>query len=521
MSGQPRERGLLDVAVIGAGLGGISVAVNLRQRYPHATFAVFEQNHLVGGTWAKNTYPGLRCDIPSQLYSYSFALNPNWSSTYALQPEILAYINDVVDRHRLKESIFLQQECLSARWRDDDSTWGVRLLDHVTGEEYTVHCHVLITSVGFLHIPKGTEDIANYQAFQGKTFHSSAWDHEAEFEGKNVVVIGNGCSANQFIPWLLEHGNIKSLTQVIRSAHWIAPKVDKLVGEKKKRVLNLFPFVARAHRWWLAAKLDLAFSAFRKTKVGGILRKLLETKIRSYMKRAAPPKYHSLLIPTYPFGAKRPVLDHGYLNALHDPRVTLIRSEKLQAVDSHMLATESGQQIPADILILANGFQTQDLLTPMKIQGRNGAVLPDLWHEDGKWPAAYMGTMVASFPNFFILTGPNTIPSGHSALIGIECTVDYILRLLRPLLLPRSNRGCTADRHVGSIEVRSEAQERFNRRIQRKLDKLVCSSNGAVRNWYVDERTGRNTLIWPGTQLEFWVTRCVLPVRWSDFAIDI
>lgn len=157
------------------------------------------------------------------------------------------------------------------------------------------------------------------------------------------------------------------------------------------RVLANFPWVAKAHRWLLAVKFDLAFPAFRKTRLGQFLRTRLEASLRSYMERTAPVEYHSLLVPTFPFGAKRPVLDHGYLDALNDSRVTVIRPEKVQITGPRLLTTERGQQVPADILILANGFKTQRLLTPLVIQGRNGAVLPDIWHKDGNWQSAYMG----------------------------------------------------------------------------------------------------------------------------------
>jgi cation diffusion facilitator CzcD-associated flavoprotein CzcO len=169
-----------------------------------------------------------------QLYSYSFAPNPNWSSTYASQPEILAYIEGVATGHHLSERIRLQQECLSATWKEDDHIWEVHFKDAASGTLYTVYCRILITSVGFLDVPRGPEDIVGFTKFQGRVFHSASWDHSVDFEGRNVVVIGNGCSANQFIPWLVKQTGLSKLTQVIRSPHWIAPKTDRIIGSKEK-----------------------------------------------------------------------------------------------------------------------------------------------------------------------------------------------------------------------------------------------------------------------------------------------
>ncbi|KAL2836849.1 hypothetical protein BJX68DRAFT_274327 [Aspergillus pseudodeflectus] len=505
------DSSFLEVVIVGAGLGGICAAVNLQKQYPHATFGVFEKHHRIGGTWAKNIYPGLRCDIPSVLYSYSFAPNPNWSSTYASQPEILAYIDGVATGHHLPERIRLQQECLSATWKEDDHTWEVHFKDAASGTLYTVYCRSLITSVGFLDVPRGPDGIVGFTKFQGRVFHSASWDHSVDFEGRNVVVIGNGCSANQFIPWLVKQTGLSKLTQVIRSPHWIAPKTDRIIGSKEKWLLSHIPWFLKTRRWLLATKFDLAFAAFRKTTLGRFLRTHLEVNLKRYMQRAAPAKYHSLLIPAFTFGAKRPVLDHGYLGVLHDSRVGLRLSENLRVSGPYSLAADGGQEIPAEILILANGFKSQSLITPIKILGRDGVTISDVWHKDGSYPSAYMGVTAPSFPNFFMITGPNTLPSGHSTLLGIECSVEYIMRVLQPLFSHNKRDRCRW------IDVRPAAHEMYNVNLQHKLDGLIYSAD--VQNWYVDARTGRNTLVWPGTQTEFWLTRCVWPVRWEDYAV--
>ncbi|KAL2193553.1 hypothetical protein P885DRAFT_45032 [Corynascus similis CBS 632.67] len=489
----------LDIIIVGAGLAGISALTRVRQELPNASVAVFEKRNHVGGTWAKNTYPGLSCDIPSQLYSYSFALNPEWSDVYASQPEILAYIESVVSRFDHTSYIHLSQECTAAEWLDDEFLWRVHFTERESGRSSVKHARLLITAVGFCDVPNGAEGIRDIQNFGGRMFHSANWDHSFDFRDKNVVVVGNGCSANQFVPYLVKNASIRAMVHVMRSPHWIAPKDNGPVPAWQK--------------WcWLAAKLDLAFTAFTTSTVGQILRKALQKHLEDYIRRTAPSEYHDILIPDFDFGVKRPVLDHGYLSTLHDPRVKLLRSPSLEVIGPREIQAQDGETFQADVIILANGFKTQELLTPMTIVGQNGTELPKLWHQRGNFASAYMGVCVPDFPNLFLLTGPNTLPSGHSTLVGIECSVEYILRVISRLA-----KESTATKRV-KAQVIPSAHKSFNGWVQAKMQGLVYTPN--VRNWYVDSRSGRNTLIWPGTQLAFWWSRCVRKIRWSDFEIE-
>jgi cation diffusion facilitator CzcD-associated flavoprotein CzcO len=193
--------------------------------------------------------------IGIQLYSYSFAPNPNWLSRYASQPEILSYIEHVAAKHGVAEYIRPNQECLGATWRDRKSIWDVQFRNTETSTIYAIQCRILIASVGSLDIPRGPDDIAGIQDFREEVFHSSSWDHGVDFSGKNVVVVGNGCSANQFIPWLVENAKVASLTQVVRSAHWIAPKVDREIGQREKwyvRVINNINPKSDTHQYYPA-----------------------------------------------------------------------------------------------------------------------------------------------------------------------------------------------------------------------------------------------------------------------------
>ncbi|POR31065.1 Uncharacterized protein TPAR_08733 [Tolypocladium paradoxum] len=275
-------------------------------------------------------------------------------------------------------------------------------------------------------------------------------------------------------------------------------RIPILYGSLRSR----FPISNRVWRYGLAAKLDLAFVAFKTNAVGNLLRRLIQGSLEQYMRRTAPPEYHDILVPDFEFGAKRPILDHGYLE--NPTFLTVVGPDEVR--------TDSGETVRADVIVLANGFKTQGLLTPMIIKGRNGAVLPEVWQKPGSFASAYMGVCVADFPNLFLLTGPNTLPSGHSTLVGIECSVEYILRLIDPLI----DEDTKTPRRA-SIQVKEAAQRVFNNRIQADMQGLVYTAD--VGNWYFDKRSGRNTLIWPGTQWAFWWSRCIRKPNWCDFDI--
>ncbi|KAM0252769.1 hypothetical protein ACHAQJ_007607 [Trichoderma viride] len=225
-----------------------------------------------------------------------------------------------------------------------------------------------------------------------------------------------------------------------------------------------------------------------------------------------PSEYHEILIPDFDFGAKRPVLDHGYLAVLNNPRMELLQSDSMTVIGPRQIQVDDGRSCKADVVVLANGFKTQEWLVPMRIIGHDGAELPKIWQQEDSYAQAYMGVCVAGFPNLFLLTGPNTLPSGHSTLIGIECSVEYILRLIS-----QAPGGFVPSNRV-RIEVKSSSQIAFNEWIQSQMQRLVYTAD--VPNWYIDARSGRNTLIWPGSQLAFWWSRCRRRLAWEDFDVQ-
>ncbi|KIK68790.1 hypothetical protein GYMLUDRAFT_153644 [Collybiopsis luxurians FD-317 M1] len=483
------------ILIIGAGLAGLGMAVQLKRLLKEDDFELFEKFDDVGGTWAQNTYPNLSCDIPSEFYSYSFFQNADWTSKFASQPEILAYIHRCVQHYDLEDRIRLQQECTSLRWSEKDCLWTASFIDLVLGRKYERKARYVITALGVLNVPKGLDDLPVLRAFKGTIFHTAEW-REVDFQNKNVMVIGNGCSANQIIPWILNERSPKSLVQIVRSEQWVAPKGDFEHGT--------------AFRWLV--NLSSNFRVFRTDRSGTKAREAVSNALRSYMKSVSAPRYHPILIPQYDFGAKRGILDHGYLEVTNRENFTLVKCDGLRAVedDGRTVVDSLGNRYAVDIVIMANGFKTQDLLTPMTIYGNNGQELRQLWRTAGG-AQAYMGVSAYGFPNLFMLTGPNTLPSGNSTLHGIECSIVYITRLLKHL------RRYERTKRV-SIMPKENAEREFNEKIQEQLQSLVYTN--AVSAWYINPDTGKNTLIWPGSQTSFWWSRCIKWIRWKDWTIE-
>ncbi|KAL9126730.1 MAG: hypothetical protein Q9217_004257 [Psora testacea] len=408
----------------------------------------------------------------------------------------------------LEPYIELNQECLTATWTEERSTWAVQFCDLNTGKEYTRESKVLITAAGVLNVPKGRDDVPTLKSFKGDVMHTSNW-RDTDWHGKKVLVLGNGCSANQVVPWLLEKGRVKKLVQIVRSEQWVAPKVNSRHSEVFKWVLRNVPLAARVYRLWKAFQMDRGLPAYKKTTPGAAQRKKLEDAIKNYMANTAAKKYHDILIPKYPFGAKRPVLDHGYLQATNLDNFELIKGDGISAIgnDGHSIIDTQGGHHDVDTVILANGFKTQELLTPMQILGRDGRDLREQWNRLGG-ARAYMGVAVSGFPNLFILTGPNTLPSGNSTLHGIECSVTYILRVLKPLFTGKSPRSST-------IMVKAAAEDAYNEKLQRWMQEFVYSTD--VDTYFINKQSGRNTLVWPGSQFSFYWSRCVQGVKWADY----
>ena len=466
------------ILIIGAGFGGLGMAIRLRQAgYRQVT--VLEKESDLGGCWRDNTYPGAACDVPSHLYSYSFEPKRDWSRKYAPQAEILDYLRGCARKHGVLEQIRFGCEVAEARYDDGRALWQARL---ASGE--TLEAEVLVSACGQLNRP-ATPRIAGRERFAGAQFHSARWDHSVELAGKRVAVIGTGASAIQFVPRVAAQAASLSLFQ--RSAPYVIAKPDRRYGALDHLLARL-PAATAVQRGLQYCTHELRALGF----LHPALMVLPKAGWSRYFRREVrEPELQAQLRPDHPLGCKRVLLANDYYAALRQPQVRVV-GEPIREITANGIVTADGVEHASDVLIYGTGFQAQDFLAPMRIAGTCGRELNAAWREGAE---AYLGVTVAGFPNLFLLYGPNT-NLGHSSIVFmLESQIHYVLQALK--LLRR--RGARA------LEVRADVQHRFNAGLQQKL--AHSAWGGSCTSWYKTE-SGRNTNNWPGFTFEYrWATR--------------
>ncbi len=465
MSGKTHHR----VIVIGAGFAGLGMAIRLRQQ-GMTDFVVLERAADVGGTWRDNSYPGCACDVPSQLYSYSFELNPSWSRNFSGQQEIWDYLRHCTDSYGLRPHIRFHHEVLEAAWDHTGRRWRVR----TSHGELT--SDVLITATGALSDPS-IPDIPGLDSFQGKVFHSARWDLDYDLRDRRVAVVGTGASAIQFIPRIAPE--VAALTIFQRTPPWIIPRNDRDSRGFEQRLYRTVPGLQRLVRAGIYCGREFSVLGLA---VNPRLLKLLEWAARAHLRRqVADPGLRARLTPDYTIGCKRILLSDDYLPALARPNVDLVTSGIAQVGADWVQATD-GTRTQVDTVIFGTGFHVTDMPVASRIHGREGRTLADVWSDGAQ---AHLGTTVAGFPNLFMLVGPNT-GLGHTSLIYmIESQVVYTIEALRYL----QRTGAAA------VEVRPQAQAAYNEVVQRRMDGTVWTAGGCA-SWYLDAQ-GNNTTLWP------------------------
>ncbi|KAF1942152.1 FAD/NAD(P)-binding domain-containing protein [Clathrospora elynae] len=497
-----------EVLVIGAGMSGLGLAVQIIRKYGIRNFELVEKSEDVGGTWLANTYPGCGCDVASHFYSYSFALNPEWSRKYSMRPEIQAYFRSVAEQYRVVEHVRFHSVVEKATWEGINNVWEVTVLNLQTKERTVRRAKILISGVGSLSVPR-TCDLPGVETYQGKMFHSAQWDHSLDWKDKEVVVLGNGCSATQFVPIMANEPNpVRKIVQFGRQAQYLAERQNPYYSEAFKSVMRYVPLAMRVYRARFYYEMERDWSGFDIDSGRGI-RQDLARENEAYVKSMAPPKYWDALIPKTEIGCKRKVLDTDYLKTLWRENVELVANDPVERVTETGVVTNSGREVNADAIVLAIGFATQQMLCPMEIVGRDGVSLNEYWDNTSKGVAqAYFGTVVPHFPNFFMMMGPNTVTGHLSVIYTVECQINFTLRLIDPILksLPSYRAQSFIPQMLApspaTVEVKPEAAIADSQWTQQEAKRLVWAS-GCV-NWAVDPKTGLNNMMYPDWQFLYW-----------------
>ena len=464
------------VLVVGAGFGGLAMAIKLDEAGEH-DFRVVERGSDVGGTWRDNTYPGAACDVPSQLYSYSFDLNPSWSRSFSPQPEIQSYIRGVAERSGTLDRFVFDTTMDDARWDEDAHVW------RVTTSRGTLTADVVVSAAGALSDPKNP-DIEGFDSFQGEVFHSARWNHDYDLAGKRVAIIGTGASSIQIVPEIAPV--VGHLDVYQRTAPWVIPRNDRDYTRLEKLAFKHLPGIQSIYRTAIYWGREMYVPAFtRQPKLALPAQKMGLANIR---KGITDPALREKVTPDYQIGCKRILISDTWYPALDRDNVDLV-TDGIARVTPTGIVTKDGVEREVDAIIVATGFHTTELPIADQLTGRGGVQLSKHFAEHGM--QAYKGTTVNGFPNLFFVVGPNT-GLGHSSMVFmIESQVAYIVDAISHL----KTHGIVA------AEPTAEAQARFVDDLQKRMRRTVWSVGGCA-SWYLDDH-GRNVTLWPRATFTF------------------
>lgn len=470
----------VEIAIIGAGFSGLGAAIKLSQMGVD-DYVILDRGADFGGTWRDNTYPGAACDVPSQLYSYSFAKNPAWSRSYSHQPEIHRYINTVADEHNVRDKARFGTEVRHAEWDEDALRWIIDT--ERDGVREQVRAAVMVGAVGPLCEPN-LPDIAGIESFAGKVVHSARWDGDYDFAGKRVAVIGTGASAIQLVPELAKVAGHLDVYQ--RTAPWIVPRTERAYTGVEHWAHKNVPGFQTAIRGAIYAMNEL--TAFGLTYAPKAL-KPVELVCRANIARSIrDPELRRKATPTFQVGCKRILRSNDWYPAIARPNVDLI-TDGIDHITPTGVVTKDGTARDIDVLVVATGFHVTDSPVFDTIVGASGQSLAQVWDKIGM--QGYKGSFVSDFPNMMLMVGPST-GLGHTSMVYmIESQLNYLVDYVKTV------------RAQGIIrtDVKADAQRDYNRGIQHALRNSVWV-NGGCASWYADAN-GNITTLWPGFTFNF------------------
>ncbi|KAK8235599.1 cyclohexanone monooxygenase [Phyllosticta capitalensis] len=496
------------VVIIGAGMSGICMAIDLIKRSNCRNFVILEKGSGCGGTWRDNKYPGCCCDIWSHLYSFSFEQNPNWTRRYPGQEEIQAYLESIASKWDLYRHMRLNTAVEEACWDNVEKKWKTTV--QVSGEKdrefagsYTITSDFLVSAVGQLNVPQYPA-IPGMDDFNGKTMHSARWDWSYDLQGKRIAVIGNGASAVQLVPEIAKVAS--SLTVYQRQANWLLPRNDIMIPPFTRALFRWCP----PYRWRKRAVImdwrEESHEGFFNPKSLGSA--FVKEQFQIMLKRdlSKRPDLWNKLTPNYSPGCKRTIFSDDWFKVLARPNVQL-ETRHISRMTSKGIEVEDGDSQEFDLVIYATGFRSVQFMYPIKIVGSDGRSLSEIWQHG---PQAYFGITVESLPNFGMCYGPNTNLGHNSIVLMIEQQCRYIAGMVKTVLDAR-RQGKTL-----ALKPKPEVVKAFNDELQRRLGKSAFADPNCS-SWY-KTKDGRITNNWSGTVVEY--QKNVEQIRWSDYVVE-
>lgn len=465
------------IGIIGAGFAGLVAALRLKKQHKDS-FVIFERASETGGTWRDNVYPGCACDVASPLYSFADEPNPNWTNLYATQPDILAYMRDVVERHGLRSHIRFNTDIVTATFVAETGYW--QLTD---GQGNTTTVRVLLPALGPLNRPN-IPNFPGQDSFKGTIFHSAQWDTTVELTGKRVAVIGTGASAVQIVPAIVPV--VSQLTVFQRTPAWVTHRLDRSLSEATRQRFRRFPGLMKLQResiFWLNELVGMGFTGNRF--INAVMKRISLKKLTDEVN---DPVTRAKLTPAYTIGCKRILKSDDFYPAFNRPNVRLV-TYPIAAFTETGIKAADGQEYPLDVIILSTGFKVADLNFHTQFIGLNGQNLMDAWRKTGG--EAYKGVTTTNFPNLAFLLGPNTGLGHNSVVHMMESQMNYIMQYINEV--ERVGDG-------GYLDLKESVQKAYNQRLQEQFAGTVWTSG--CQSWYINE-AGKNTTLYPRLNTHF------------------
>lgn len=460
------------VIIIGSGFGGQCAAINLKKNNID-DFLILERRGFMGGTWSQNTYPGAAVDVQSPLYSISFEPY-DWSQMFAEQNELQTYTNHVIDKHQLRHKTQLNANVVKIQWQEEGQYWEV----HLKGQA-PLQARFVVNASG----PLSTPVVPNFNgkdSYKGHSFHTNNWDHNYDYRGKKVAIIGSGASAAQVIPEIAN--DVEHLHVFQRTPHWVMPRPDYVFSPWQRKLLRnktLYKALRRLIYWSLESRVI----AFKYSNL--LLKQIAQKKALQHIKtQISDPVLREKVTPDYTIGCKRIILSNTLYPAFCRDNVSLHqKNQGIEEITHRGIVTKDGKNIDVDLIVYSTGYDATDGVISYPVVGKDQRLLSDFWHE---FPRAYLGTCIPGFPNLFVATGPNTGIGHTSAIFVIEAQMNYIINSIKTL--EKHNRK--------TIEVKVDAEKRYTQHIHQEMEKTVWKSGGC-QSWY-QSKSGHVIAMFPG-----------------------